>query len=172
MCIPQSQKPARTGFFLGLETIFVANESTSRSVFLSFLTLTREVRRRSDPNVWSRFFCAGRCGDSSAALRKLPCTAALAVSKRRAGSVTGIQLDSGPERRQEDSPGTSKNVSQPGIEPGSQELASCAITTRPPQPDTTGPRHRAFDVFQFSCYRFMPGNQWAPLLASERAREI
>ena len=37
-----------------------------------------------------------------------------------------------------------------GIEPGSQELASCAA--RPPQQYTTGPRHRAFDVFQCSCY--------------------
>ena len=46
----------------------------------------------------------------------------------------------------------SKDVSRPGIEPGSQELASCAITARPPQHDTTGPRHRAFDVFQGSCY--------------------
>ena len=57
----------------------------------------------------------------------------------------------GPERRQEDS-GTSKDVSPPGIKPGSQDLASCAITASPPQHDTTGPRHRAFDVFQGSCY--------------------
>ena len=71
-----------------------------------------------------------------------------------ATSVTGIQLESGPERRQEDS-GTSKDVSRPRIELGSQELASCAITARPPQHDTytTVPRHRAFDVFQGSCYR-------------------
>ena len=48
----------------------------------------------------------------------------------------------GPERRQEDS-GTSKDVSWPGIEPGSQEIASCAITARPPQHDTTGPPHRS-----------------------------
>ena len=41
---------------------------------------------------------------------------------------------------------------RPGIKPGSQELASCAITARPPQHNTTGPRHRAFDVFQGSCY--------------------
>ena len=39
---------------------------------------------------------------------------------------------------------TSKDVSQ--------ELASCAVTARPPRHDTTGPRHRAFDVFQGSCY--------------------
>ena len=42
-------------------------------------------------------------------------------------------------------------MSRPGIEPGSQELASCTITTRPPKHDTTGPCHRAFDVFQGSC---------------------
>ena len=46
-------------------------------------------------------------------------------------------------------------MSRPGIEPGSQELASCAITARPPQHDTTGPRHRAFDVFQGSCYTIL-----------------
>ena len=45
-------------------------------------------------------------------------------------------------------------MSRPRIELGSQELASCAITARPPQHDTTGPRHRAFDVFQGSCYSF------------------
>ena len=43
-------------------------------------------------------------------------------------------------------------MSRPRIELGSQELASCAITARPPQHDTTGARHRAFDVFQGSCY--------------------
>ena len=56
----------------------------------------------------------------------------------------------GPETRQEDSR-TSTDVSRPGIEPGSQELASCGITARPPQHDATGPHHRAFDVFQGSC---------------------
>ena len=45
----------------------------------------------------------------------------------REGGATGFMLDSGPERRQEDS-GTSKDVSRPGNEPGLQELASCAIT--------------------------------------------
>ena len=44
----------------------------------------------------------------------------------------------------------SKDVSRPGIEPGSQDLASCAA--RPPQHNTTGPRHRAFDMLQGSCY--------------------
>ena len=43
-------------------------------------------------------------------------------------------------------------MSRPGSEPGSQDLASCAITTTPLQHDTTGPRHRAFDVLQGSCY--------------------
>ena len=43
-------------------------------------------------------------------------------------------------------------MSRPGIEPGSQELASCAITARPPQYVTARPRHRAFDVFQGSFY--------------------
>ena len=43
-------------------------------------------------------------------------------------------------------------MSRPRIELGSQELASCAITARPPQHDTTSARHRAFDVFQGSCY--------------------
>ena len=60
------------------------------------------------------------------------------------GNSVGVR---GQRGRQEDS-GTSKDVSRPGIEPGSQELASCAITARPPQHDTTGSRHRAFDVFQ------------------------
>ena len=60
----------------------------------------------------------------------------------------------GSERRQEDS-GTSKDVSQPGIEPGSLRLSGISLLrhgARPPQHDTTGPRHRAFDVFQGSCY--------------------
>ena len=70
-----------------------------------------------------------------------------------ATSVTGIQLESGPERRQEDSGTSKKFVLRLGIEPGSQDLASCAITARPPQHDTTSSRHRAFDVFQGSCYR-------------------
>ena len=39
-------------------------------------------------------------------------------------------------------------MSQQGIEPGSQELASCTIIARLPQHDTTGPHHRAFNVFQ------------------------
>ena len=39
-------------------------------------------------------------------------------------------------------------MSRPGIGPRSQELASCAVTARPPQHNTTGPRHRAFDVFK------------------------
>ena len=46
-------------------------------------------------------------------------------------------------------------MSRPGIEPGSQELASCAITARPPRHDTTGPRHGAFDGFQGSCYTIL-----------------
>ena len=61
-----------------------------------------------------------------------------------------------PGRRQEDS-GTSKDVSRAGIKPGPQELASCAITARPQQHDTTEPRHRAFELaelFQGSCYRW------------------
>ena len=45
------------------------------------------------------------------------------------------------------------------IELGSQELASCAITARPPQHDTTGARHRAFDVFQGSCYIKYPSRE-------------
>ena len=47
-----------------------------------------------------------------------------------------------------------KYVTRPGIEPGSQDLASCALTARPPQHDTTGTRHRAFDVVQGSCYNY------------------
>ena len=65
--------------------------------------------------------------------------------------MTDSSWSPGPERRQEDS-GTSKDVLWLGIEPRSQALAFCAITARPPQHDTTGPRHRAFDVFQGSCY--------------------
>ena len=68
-----------------------------------------------------------------------------------ATSVTGIQLESGA-REETGRFRDVKDVSRPGIEPGSQELASCAITARPPQHDTTGPHHRAFDVFQGSCY--------------------
>ena len=65
--------------------------------------------------------------------------------------VTGIQLESGArEETGRFRDVKLKDVSRPGIEPGSQELASCAITARPPQHDTTGPRHRAFDVFQGS----------------------
>ena len=58
----------------------------------------------------------------------------------------------GPERKQEVS-GTLRDVSQPAIEPGSQELTSCALAAGPPLHDTTGRRHRAFKVFQGSCYR-------------------
>ena len=39
-----------------------------------------------------------------------------------------------------------------GIEPGSQALAYCAITARPPQHDPTEPCRTALDVFQDSCY--------------------
>ena len=38
----------------------------------------------------------------------------------------------------------------------SQELASCATTAYPPQHNTTGSYHRAFDVFQDSCYTVLP----------------
>ena len=72
----------------------------------------------------------------------------------------------GPERRQGDS-GTSKDVSRPGIEPGSQQLASCGITSRPPQHDTTGPCHRAFDVFQGSCYTILLLSARHPARASK-----
>ena len=70
--------------------------------------------------------------------------------------------------RQEDS-GTSwsKDVSRLGIEPGSQELASCAITARPSQNDTTGPRHRTFDVFQGSCYTILLPSARPPVRASK-----
>ena len=68
-----------------------------------------------------------------------------------ATSVTGIQLESGA-REETGRFRDVKSVSRPRIELGSQELASCAITARPPQHDTTGARHRAFDVFQGSCY--------------------
>ena len=66
-------------------------------------------------------------------------------------SVTGIQLESGLEKRKEGS-ATSKDVSRLGIEPGSRELASDAITAGQPPHNTTRSRHRAFDVFQGSCY--------------------
>ena len=54
-----------------------------------------------------------------------------------------------------------------GIKRGPQELASCAITAGPPQHDTTGPRHRAFDVFQGSCYTFLPPSARHPAWASK-----
>ena len=60
--------------------------------------------------------------------------------------VTGNLLESGA-REETRSFRDVKDVSRPGIEPGSQELVSCAITATPPQHDTTGLRHRAFDVF-------------------------
>ena len=47
-----------------------------------------------------------------------------------------------------------------GIEPGSQEFASCTIAARPPQHDIAGPRHRAFDVFQGSCYTIATITRW------------
>ena len=58
-------------------------------------------------------------------------------------------------------------MSRPGIEPGSQDLASCAITARPPLHDTTGPRHRAFDVFQGSCYTILLPSARHPARASK-----
>ena len=36
---------------------------------------------------------------------------------------------------------------------------SATITARPPQHNTTGPRHRAFDLFLSSCYRRVSGFQ-------------
>ena len=52
-------------------------------------------------------------------------------------------------------------MSQPGIEPGSQELASCTTTARPLQHNATGPRHRAFVMFLGSCYRgCVPCRKW------------
>ena len=77
-----------------------------------------------------------------------------------ATSVTGIQLEAGA-REETGRFRDVKDVSRPRIELGSQELASCAITARPPQHDTTGPRHRAFDVFQGSCYKECA---WSPSL--------
>ena len=60
-------------------------------------------------------------------------------------------------------------MSRPGIAPGSQDLASCAITARPPQHDTTGPRHRAFDVFQGSCYNRSAPQTHSPHLRASTA---
>ena len=53
------------------------------------------------------------------------------------------------------------------MEPGSQELASCAITARPPQHDSTGPRHRACEVFQDSCYTILVPSARHPARASK-----
>ena len=61
-------------------------------------------------------------------------------------SVTGIQVESGAREET----GRFKDVKTcvaTGDRTGSQELASCSITTTQPQHDTTGQRHRAFDVF-------------------------
>ena len=63
-------------------------------------------------------------------------------------------------------------MSRPRIELGSQELASCAITARPPQHDTTGARHRAFDVFQGSCYRGGGGGGYFGFLRLSKAAEL
>ena len=98
--------------------------TTSRSLFLSFLTSRekfgdgRNTFRVSSCSVVF-FFCSGRCGDSSTALRKVLSTAALAKSS------------------------------------GAQYLSECRASCHVETPS-----------------RFMPGNQWAPLLASETDLEI
>ena len=67
-------------------------------------------------------------------------------------------------------------MSRPRIELGSQELASCAITARPPQHDTTGARHRAFDVFQGSCYscaaEIFQHDMWKEMKATAEKRRL
>ena len=52
--------------------------------------------------------------------------------------VTRSELESGA-REETGRLNDVKDVSRPGIEPRSQKLASCAITARPPQHDTTSP---------------------------------
>ena len=63
-------------------------------------------------------------------------------------------LESGAREETGRLTGTSKDVSRPGIEPGSQELASCAITTAA-RYHATARRRAAFDVFQGSCYTIL-----------------
>ena len=65
------------------------------------------------------------------------------IATDRSWVQRGSKCSQRPVRRQEDS-GTSKDVSRPGIEPGSQELASWAITARPPQHEITSPAPQSF----------------------------
>ena len=69
--------------------------TASRSVFLSFLTLSRGKigdgkKYSSGSRSLEQFFFPDRCRVLSAALRRVPSTAALAVSKRRADSCQEI----------------------------------------------------------------------------------
>ena len=87
------------------------------------------------------------------------------------GVPLGFELKSGAREETGKFSGTSKNVSRPGIEFGSQELASCAMTVRPPQHDTTGPCHKAFDVFQGSCYNFHLAVKYSTVRKHEKKKE-
>ena len=78
----------------------------------------------------------------------LLCISGLAYMHMCNGILGGVRGQRGDRKIQ----GQGRQKMRPGIEPRSQELASCAMTARPPQHDTTGPRHRAFDVFQGSSY--------------------
>ena len=80
--------------------------------------------------------------------------------------VTGIQLESGAREET----GRFRDVKRcvtTGDRTGSQELASCAITARPPQRDTAGSRHRAFDVLEGSCYTILLPSAWHPTRVSK-----
>ena len=70
-------------------------------------------------------------------------------------AVTGIQLESGAREET----GRSRDVKRcvaTGNRTRVSGISLNAITARPPQHDTTGPRHRAFDVFQSSCFTSNP----------------
>ena len=68
-------------------------------------------------------------------------------------SVTGIQLESGAREET----GRFRDVIR-CVATGDRTRvsgSSLAITARPPQHNITGPRHRAFDVFQGSCHTIL-----------------
>ena len=91
-----------------------------------------------------------------------------AADRGRACNCNGIPVGVRGQRGDRKDQGRhAKDVSRPGLEPESQELASYAITARPPQHDTTRSRHRAFDVFQGSCYTILLPGARHPARASK-----
>ena len=81
-------------------------------------------------------------------------------------SVTGFQVESGAREET----GRLRDVKRCVATGDRTRVPGFSLlrhTARPPQHDTTGPRHRAFDVFQGSCYTILLPSARHPARASK-----